>query len=684
MRAFVVPLKAGIGRIARLTHSRSVHRKLILRLALLFALLLAAIQVATIASIRKSALSFSQMRAFSVAAVVKDSLTTFMQTGVINQRDIFLEKLKHTRGLAAVRVVRGYPVIRQFGPPRANEAAVSDIERAVLQTGKMQDLLEESLDRVTYSLIIPYVPSASDAVNCFSCHKAEPGEALGAVHVTMDLTETRRNGIILMMALMMMFLSFFLAASWIIVTFLRPYTTLYKRLRHNFERMKSGDFTSDIEFKYDDEAGDVARYYVDMASQLNNTFSSIRQKILHIMGYTLEPSDNAISDTVKVVNHLVDVYNLKRVIENDISVFDIFRRIEDMIIKEHKVAKYVIYQIEPDSGTMDIVVNGALPRCKGIVHEHHSSGSERDQDASGWCHSAVRADAQSCRAVRTRSLVDSRSFSRICPHFVCPMDPHCHKGLGYFCVPIIIGGTVGAVVQVAYGEDDRAQVLQGFPFITRTISEIASAIEAKTYLAIVNRKAEEDPLTKLFNRRFLDDVAPKLLAQAVRRDTAIGVLMIDIDEFKQVNDSYGHDVGDRVLGSIAALVLRSIRDSDYAVRYGGEEIVVLLMDAEAGGAAVVAETMRARIEAEIIDLSAGPLRKTVSIGVAELPADGRTVDECIKAADVAMYCAKRRGRNRVVTSGEAAAANGHGERQVLPSIGAGASPAVPGDRESVY
>ena len=160
------------------------------------------------------------------------------------------------------------------------------------------------------------------------------------------------------------------------------------------------------------------------------------------------------------------------------------------------------------------------------------------------------------------------------------------------------------------------------------------------YRRAAERLAATDSLTLLATRRVLLAGINREVSRARRNlSNAFSVLMIDIDGFKQYNDSYGHLAGDTVLRNVSAAVRGSLRTVDVAGRFGGEEIVVLLTGTDRNGAAVVAERVRARIETET-DV-------TASIGVASYPGDGQKVEELILAADQAMYRAKQSGKNTV-------------------------------------
>jgi len=166
------------------------------------------------------------------------------------------------------------------------------------------------------------------------------------------------------------------------------------------------------------------------------------------------------------------------------------------------------------------------------------------------------------------------------------------------------------------------------------------------------KKLEEfavtDQLTGLYNRHFLHEAAQQAVANANRHKYALSLLFLDLDHFKRINDSHGHDAGDNVLRELGALLRKNCRDGDIAARFGGEEFVVLLVECGLEHAQIKAERIRAEIESSKL---AG-YKVTASIGVATLSIGQQTCfEELFKQADVAVYAAKRGGRNRVAMTG---------------------------------
>ncbi|MGO9952010.1 MAG: GGDEF domain-containing protein, partial [Dissulfurispiraceae bacterium] len=177
------------------------------------------------------------------------------------------------------------------------------------------------------------------------------------------------------------------------------------------------------------------------------------------------------------------------------------------------------------------------------------------------------------------------------------------------------------------------------------IAESQPVLGAKRILRAFKESSIRDALTNLYNRRFLEEATDNMIAGILRRGTNMGLLMCDLDFFKEVNDRYGHDVGDVVLKETAESIKKCVRSSDLTIRFGGEEFLVLLMDIIPECSVEVAEKIRLAIEQKKVHTTGGFVQKTISIGVCEFPRDTQGIWEAIKFADVALYKAKETGRN---------------------------------------
>ncbi len=225
---------------------------------------------------------------------------------------------------------------------------------------------------------------------------------------------------------------------------------------------------------------------------------------------------------------------------------------------------------------------------------------------------------------------------------------------------------VPIILVVDDGEDDR--IIRGLDigvndYLVRPIDQqeltarLRTQVRRKRYndqlrasLAQTIEMAVVDGLTGLHNRRYLDSHLKTLFDRAAARRTPLSLLITDLDHFKSVNDTYGHDGGDAVLKEFARRLRKSVRGIDLACRFGGEEFVVVMPDTDGEVAMRVGERIREAVERTAFEVSKGrpAINVTVSIGVSEMKRVGDTVEDFMKRADTALYQAKRDGRNRVV------------------------------------
>lgn len=264
-------------------------------------------------------------------------------------------------------------------------------------------------------------------------------------------------------------------------------------------------------------------------------------------------------------------------------------------------------------------------------------------------------EPHNCKAVRTgrRFRVNNVTQEPLCPaKFATPTEG------SYYCGPLIAGGILIGAVRleglINFWTPERESLLENY------LSGAASALSNLRLLGTMKQQANVDELTGFYNRRFLEDYARKVIAMASRKGTPLGLIMMDLDHFKNFNDTFGHEVGDRILRQFAKSVTQAMRETNLAARYGGEEFVVVLPDTDLPAAERVAERIRQAIERMVVPSGTDkPLPQvTVSLGIAMYPEHGKTLEELLKASDKALYESKHAGRNRAtVYVGETEAAS---------------------------
>lgn len=220
----------------------------------------------------------------------------------------------------------------------------------------------------------------------------------------------------------------------------------------------------------------------------------------------------------------------------------------------------------------------------------------------------------------------------------------CHALPGQtMCQPLLVGGEViGSVLTSCptLRDSDAAQISQ-------SVTQAAPILANLRNLAIAEVRAATDALTGLPNSRAVRDTARRMVAEATRGGRPLSALLLDLDHFKNINDTYGHGPGDDVLAAVGEALRSTVRESDFPGRYGGEEFLILLPDTGLEAALAVAEKIRLAI-ATIRVSTVGQLM-TASIGVATLPGHGHDTQTLLRAADRALYTAKANGRNLVET-----------------------------------
>jgi diguanylate cyclase (GGDEF)-like protein len=261
------------------------------------------------------------------------------------------------------------------------------------------------------------------------------------------------------------------------------------------------------------------------------------------------------------------------------------------------------------------------------------------------------AEPRSCLAVRSgRSHEEDSDRQALLACSVCSTL----KG-NSACTPLTVGGEViGSVLVNRPGVYDAAEERR----IRQSVGQAAPVLANLRNLAVAEVRAATDSLTGLPNKRAFADTFKRMMAQALRESKPLSLLVLDLDHFKQINDRYGHPIGDQALANVGHALSSAVRDSDFVGRHGGEEFAVLLPNTATEDAVLVGEHIRAVIgEIEIPGVDG--LVVSASLGIASYPEHAATTDRLERLADSALYVAKRSGRDRLEVA-TVSAESGHG------------------------
>lgn len=380
---------------------------------------------------------------------------------------------------------------------------------------------------------------------------------------------------------------------------------------------------------YSMRKGDEVTEMRNVVNTMMRLWGDFLSRVGHLLAYVLPsqewaeqaPSLDEISDRLEQMAKLTFFsHDIQGVIDKE----EVYQQLSHVFEKYFDMTRFVLFEVD---------------------HDRHQTLIALDTlDNEPLCKNTVLINPNDCRAKRVAENVMSFHNPKLCPHFNANLDKDVRC-----CLPIVMAGQVGAIFSFLASKHDWEKVRIQVPAVLKYLNETAPVLSSLRLLNITKEQTLRDPLTLCNNRRFLDEFIVKYEPLVVREQKRTGFLMVDMDYFKQVNDKYGHQAGDVVLQQIGKILLESIRKSDLLIRYGGEEFLILLQNVQHTPLEQIAEKIRSAVEQHKFALPDGvQIDKTVSIGVSEHPADADVFYKAIKFADVALYEAKRRGRNQVV------------------------------------
>ncbi len=585
-----------------------------------------------------TAISLYAFRSFSIAAatenirtageIVRVHLTESMINGVIGKREQFLQRLVEVQGLKSARVIRSSDVVKQFGKGLAVESMPDEIEQAVLREGKSRFELVTQGDETVFRGVIPYIATVSGTPNCLQCHLVSEGTVLGAVSMSTSVTALKEKALYTVAGIGGAVTLFAILMVVLLRRMLRPISETAVAVEEAVQRALRGDFQAHVEKKTNDEIGQIATDMNRLLTFLDDGLNRIGSNVARLTERTPAPGENLLTATIEMVEGLTKAAHFKHAIEEDESKAEIYQRLASTLKSEFSLQEFSLYELSNNKKQLKaIMVDGQVA------------------DTCRWCDPQILVRPEACRVRRTGHLVDGISNPDICNAFRAPDEVGARR---HICFPILQSGSVGNVIQLLTKPAEQAQLQSQVPFIQVYLRDTAPVLETKRLMESLRDSSLLDPMTGLHNRRFLEEYVETLVASVQRKKAHAAILMLDLDYFKMVNDTYGHDAGDAVLKALSNVLKQSVRASDLVIRYGGEEFLIILIDSAGVQADRVAETIRVAVENLKVQVAGIVLQKTISIGISDFPTDSETFWQAVKFADVALYQAKDQGRNRVL------------------------------------
>ncbi len=597
--------------------------KLLLTVALMLLTLSAATIINVSLNFRDYSIQNAVDKAYLSATLVRDGLTAHMVSGTMNKREYFLEQISKNDNIKSVWISRGESVSKQYGNGFSTESPRDSIDEKVLESGTAIQKIIENTQMSLLRVTIPYKidPKISN-LDCLSCHDAQRGDTLGSVSMEFDISGMRNTGLLTIFKILGINILFLIIVLFLINRYATPYMQLFSSLQDGITKASHGDFTHKFLSNVGGDAQKVISQLNTLFAKMQETFGEIRYNLGTFIPKGHVSSNDPLYEAKTIIGELSDIYKFKKTIEHDSSKDMVFQRITDLLKTKYALNNFTFYE-----------VNNILAQ-RTLIYS---------SDMGTICHDYVDKDAKQCRAHRTNIDVISSEFINLCQ--TCNA-----KELKYTCIPFNINNDSSIILSItSETEDEQNKVNSKIASIRNYLEAAKPVIESKILMDKLRDTSLRDGMTGLYNRRFLEEFIDKVMNQVKREKETYSVMMLDVDWFKMVNDTYGHDIGDKVIVEIGKVLKENIRSADLAIRYGGEEFVVLLHNASDEGTLEVAKKIHSAFGNLIFEVGAGEsMQKTMSIGIAKFPHDGDTIWKCIKFADTALYVAKTTGRNKIV------------------------------------
>ena len=600
-----------------------MEKKIIYQFVTIAFLLILSVSLISIYNSKNNSIKSSIHNAKVISEVVKNGLNTHINNTNMNQIDSYINSFSNVENITNLWIARNESINNQSGI-NENKKPKDEIDKKVLETGQIAYKLNENLFHTNLRITIPYKAMSNNGVDCLSCHNASLGDTLGVISMELNISELKDMGFETIYLIPIVIIVGVLIILFIFKQTLNQYILIFDNLSKSLNSAANGKFkrtTYPIGLSKDMTI--LLDKFNNLITTFKDTATDIDKKLKGFIGSKIDNQINPLEDSKEIVLNLSNLYQFKKEIELDNTKEEIYDRLSEIFINQFKISNFTFIEIDVAKQKMNTI---------------------KEVGNTFYCKQNIENEPHLCRAARTKNDVISTQYHSTCPYFK-------QENKFHYCISADISKNVYLIINFVFDTKEELDYLKDkISYIKSYINESAPSIEVKLLMDALQQSAFKDGLTGLYNRKFLEEHTKKLIPQALRDNFNIGVLLLDMDHFKAVNDEYGHDIGDKVLKELSRILNETVRESDIIIRYGGEEFIVLLVNVKTENDALeVANKIRTRVSENEIDVYAGSkLRKTISIGLSMFPNDSKSLDSVIKNADIALYEAKSKGRNKVI------------------------------------
>ena len=572
---------------------------------------------------RESGYESTKKRAYLTADIVKKSLTSHMLNGNMNQRDVFLNSINDLEEVNKLWVIRGASVSKQFGKSDIGiETPKDEIDKKVLRTGKEEIVITETLKDASLRITIPYTASSLDKPNCISCHNAQEGEVLGAISLEFDIQDDRISSISLLFYIVIIVIVFLIFILIYISKKIKPYTSSFDSITKVLKQVHEGDYSVRLKEGILKEDREAFLWLNEIIEKLDLVLTGIEKNLTAFVHKRVSNVNKDKLLTAKeIIEDISEIYNYKKTIETDLSKDDIYHRLVQVFKDKLKIEHFYIFE------------NDLIRNERHVVYKTKDSFS---------CCNLTKNIKTLCRAERTNIIVMSENFPEICRSTT-------YKDKEFICIPFLVNEQKSVTVHIQCKDDQVLKSIKNqIGIIKKYLEETKPILESRILMDVLRERNLIDGLTGLYNRKYLDEFIDKKIPQELQNGTTYAVMFLDIDYFKMVNDTYGHDAGDAILQKLSKTMKECIGKDEFIIRFGGEEFLIIMKNPTHESAYELANKINKVFEKIVFTFNNESFSKTVSIGYSFFPEDTDQIWKCIKYADLCLYEAKETGRNKVI------------------------------------